>query len=149
MGPMRGNPKLTGLLTILFAAALFAMTGGDLYRDWEFSKSPERTTATIDRLWTTFGNKGGIHYHTAYHYTINGVSCQASQVQIAASTDSRLSVGQQVPIRYLSQDFTETQIDWDNERNWHLRNDGTGFGFGLLLALFAVLIMVFGKPTDS
>jgi hypothetical protein len=146
---MRANPKLAGFLVILFAAALLTMTGRDFYRDWEFEKSPERSTATIDRFWTTFGNKGGIHYHAAYHYTINGASYQASQVQIASSTYSQLNVGQQVPIRYLSQDYTETQIDWDTERNWHLRNDGTGVGFGLLLALFAVLIIVFGKPTDS
>lgn len=149
MGSKRSNPKLAGFLVILFAAVLLTITGRDLYRDWEFEKSPERSTATIDRLWTTYGNKGGIHYHAAYHYTINGVSYQASQVQIASSTDSQLSVGRQVPIRYLSQDFAETQIDWAMERNWHLRNDGTGFGFGLLLALFAVLILVFSKPANS
>jgi hypothetical protein len=146
---MRRNSKLGGLLAILFAGFFLTITSGRLYRDWQFDQSPLRSTATIERTWTTTGRKGGTQYHAAYRYVINGVSYDATDESVMSSTYLRLEDTQQVPVRYLPQDFTQSRIDWDAERNGQDRHDEVGVGFCFLLAVFGLLSVVYGKRTDS
>ena len=142
---MRRNPKLAGFFVILFAGLFLTLAGRDLYHDWKFDRTPLRSTAIIERTWVTYGNKGATHYHAAYHYVIDGVGYHATEVPIVSWTYNQLRTGEQVPIRYLPEDFTQTRIDWDGERNSHDWNDEKGIGIGLFLAVVGVLILVFAK----
>ena len=146
---MRGNPKVIGFLMVFVACMVLATTGRNLNRGWEFDRTPLRSTAVIDRSWTTRGSKGSTHYHAAYHYEIDGVSYHATDVPVASWTYSQLHELQQVPIRYLPQDFKQTRIDWDAERNSQERNDEVGVAIALVMGIMGILIVIFAKPSQD
>jgi hypothetical protein len=135
---------LGGIFFTLFASLFIWLGGHGLYRDIQFEKSDRRSTATIERL--SYGGKR--NYIADYHYMADGI-LQVSSSTIGTPTYYKLHVGQQVPIKFLSENPALSRIDWPMEGQWHRQNDETGMGFGTLFAMIGLFVACFGRPRKT
>ena len=134
---------LGGVCFVLMGCLFLCLGAHQLWLDREFDGNVGRAKATIARLWTSGGGKGGTTHEASYIYAAQAGGMQEGDSQVGRATYSQMRVGQQVPIKYLLSDPTESRIDWPVEEEFHWHNDGgitaLAFVFTFIGALVAWL----------
>jgi hypothetical protein len=131
---------------VLCSLVFIAMGTSGLYHDFEFNGNVGRTTATIQRLWTSAHGRGGTSYQASYNYDFGSAGVREAESRVGPATYYQVHLGEQVPIKFLFQDTEESRIDWPIEDQWHWQHDETGLGVGLFFASIGLIIAWCGRP---
>jgi Protein of unknown function (DUF3592) len=149
MKSTRVPPVLVGLLVVLFASGFIFLGVRGLHQDYQFNENVGRSTAMIERLDSTSSGKGGTKYEAIVSFVAGKESVSEDRIRVAPGTFYRLHQGDQVPIKYLSDQPGQARIEEKGDDDWHWQNDEAGLGVGLLFASFGLIIAWFGRPRET
>jgi len=137
----RNLSQVQGGVCIFLASFFFLSFGArQLWLDREFDGNVGRAKATIARLWTSGGGKGGTTYEASYTYAAQAGVMQEVDSQVGRATYLQMRVGQQVPIKFLLNDPTQSRIDWPVEEEYHWHTDGGITAFAFVVTLIGALV---------
>jgi hypothetical protein len=137
------------IATLAFATIFAGVGAYSLYDDMQFDGAVGRSTATIDRLWTSTTGRHGPSHNVSFHYVAGGVPQSITNGSIYRDTYNRLHAGQQISVKYLLVDPSQSRIDMLTEERGHWDNDTASFSIGLVMLAGVAVIWYFTGKTLS
>jgi hypothetical protein len=138
-----------GLCFIAMGCLFFALGFWQLLLDRKFDVSVGRAQATIERLWTSSGGKGGTSFNVRCQYPIGSDQVQQSEITVSKATYCQVRPGDIVPVKYLLADTSISRVDTPQEERWHWHKDAGITVFAFVFSGVGIFVVWLGRRQQA